>query len=149
MILRPAEYKHYLTTNVLHISQSALDLRTVQQDDSVQVWIKTDKSKNLVATLNNAIPQVRLDLAFSKNEDLLFSTKGSGTVHLTGYYISIDDESESEQSNVRKKQSQIVPSDDDTYSQTTKNGTARAKNLLESSGNMSGIIIILTRFLPW
>lgn len=73
MILKPNECISQRTSNVLHISQSALDLRSVQNDDNdkfVQVWVKTNASKNLIATMNKNIPQVRLDLAFGKNDVL-------------------------------------------------------------------------------
>lgn len=100
MILKPNECVTFRTSNVLHLSQSALDLHTIDDDEeNVQVWIKTGTSKNLVATLNKNIPQVRLDLAFSKNELLQLMAKGTGTVHLTGYFIALEDQGGNQQNN--------------------------------------------------
>lgn len=141
MILKPNKYVTCRTSNVLHISQSALDLRSIRNDENegyVQVWIKAGTSQNLVATLNKNIPQVRLDLAFAKNEVLLFCAKGTGIVHLTGYYIALEDQGENQQSSIERGVFDASFNDGDVNAmmETANDSSSTAKSLLD---DLSGI----------
>lgn len=73
-----------------HISQVALDSASFQNSNlqpEVQVWVRVNHQDYLLATLNQTIAQVHLDLAFGANEKAKYSIIGSGHVYLTGYYV--------------------------------------------------------------
>lgn len=77
-----------------HISQATLDLQTSAQlgeNDHVQVWVTTDDVHHLLCNLTKSQSQCHLDLAFAENETIAFFSKGTGTVHLTGFLMPEDE----------------------------------------------------------
>lgn len=76
-----------------HISQAVLNVPRNELANN-QVWIKCNDKMSLIANLNNAITQVRLDLAFGSGDVIMFFNKSDETgadVHLSGYYLQVDD----------------------------------------------------------
>lgn len=95
-----------------HISNVSLDCDTIKKGEKCQVWIRCNRVHHLVATLCEQIPQVKIDLAIGNNEKSKFYIKGSGTVHLTGYFIpsvevSGDQRTDAPDSYVPKKKRKI------------------------------------------
>lgn len=70
----------------------ALDLNSIETGTNVQLWARLQHQDRLLATLNNQIPQVRMDLAFGCNEKVKFSVIGNGSVYLSGYFIPTENE---------------------------------------------------------
>ncbi|XP_058057648.1 46 kDa FK506-binding nuclear protein-like [Anopheles bellator] len=70
------------------LTNAALDLNGVTGD--VQVLLGTENVTYLLCTLNKQIPQVHLDKHFEIGEEICFSIKGKGVVHLTGNVIEPD-----------------------------------------------------------
>ncbi|XP_030369511.1 39 kDa FK506-binding nuclear protein [Scaptodrosophila lebanonensis] len=70
-----------------HISGVALD-----KGDSAKLYITADTGKYLVATLSKDIPQVQLDLNFSKGDKIVFQNVGKGTMSVLGYLHDMDDD---------------------------------------------------------
>lgn len=78
-----------------HISQGALDLKTLSEEDNfghTQLWARSSHHNVLLATLSRQIPQVSLDLAIDANEKVKYFVDGKGTIHLSGYFIPEEDE---------------------------------------------------------
>lgn len=72
-----------------HISHAALDVMTVQEGNPAitQIWVQSGDKNTLLATLSEGLPQTHLDHAFESHEEVVFFTRGGGTIHLSGYYI--------------------------------------------------------------
>lgn len=81
-----------VVTKGFHVSHATLDLGTVENDVAVQVWLTTDESTHLLANVSKSQSHVPLDLAFSEGETIAFYSKGTGTVHLSGYLIPDEDD---------------------------------------------------------
>lgn len=76
-----------------HVSQATLDVGSIGEDDEaiIEVWLNTDGDDHLLCNLNKQTLQVPLDLAFTDGETVAFFSKGSGTVHLSGYLMPDDE----------------------------------------------------------
>lgn len=75
-----------------HVSQAVLDLNTVNDNAPVQVWANIDDADHLIANFSKSSSQCLMDLTFTEGETVAFFTKGTGTVHLSGYLIPEDDD---------------------------------------------------------
>lgn len=70
---------------------AALDYSNAD-DDPVQVMYSDGQASYLLCTLQKSKDlQCRLDLTFNEGDKLIFSTKGGGIVHLSGYLIPEED----------------------------------------------------------
>lgn len=80
-------------TKAFHVSQATLDVGSTGGDSDaiVQVWLHTDGTNHLLGNLSKQTSQVSLDLAFTDGETVAFFSKGTGTVHLSGYLLPEDD----------------------------------------------------------
>lgn len=76
----------------LHVSAVVLDVDSIPTNNKkgVQLWIEHKDSQILVANLSRQTPQVALDIGFSKDEKVVFITKGEGDIHLHGYFAPED-----------------------------------------------------------
>lgn len=75
----------------LHVSAAVLDMISYGNSKKVvQVWVQNGDKEHLIANLDRQTPQFSLDIGFSQGENVTFSTKGPGDVHLHGYYL-LDD----------------------------------------------------------
>ncbi|XP_016985424.1 39 kDa FK506-binding nuclear protein [Drosophila rhopaloa] len=74
-----------------HISGVALD-----KGQEARLYLAAEKQEYIVATVTKAIPQVALDLNFSKGDRIMFYTAGDASVSLLGYLHDIDSEDEDE-----------------------------------------------------
>ncbi|EDV48997.1 39 kDa FK506-binding nuclear protein [Drosophila erecta] len=72
-----------------HISGVALD-----KGQEAKLYLAAEKQEYIVATVTKAIPQVALDLNFSKGDRIMFYTAGDASVSLLGYLHDIDSEDE-------------------------------------------------------
>lgn len=82
-------------TKAFHVSHATLDLATIdssEKDAVVQVWLTTDESNHLLCNVSKQTSHVPLDLAFSEGETIAFYSKGTGTVHLSGFLMPDDDD---------------------------------------------------------
>lgn len=70
-----------------HISGVALD-----KGQEAKLYLAAEKQEYIVATVTKAIPQVALDLNFSKGDRIMFYTAGDASVSLLGYLHDIDSE---------------------------------------------------------
>ncbi|EDX12838.1 39 kDa FK506-binding nuclear protein [Drosophila simulans] len=70
-----------------HISGVALD-----KGQEAKLYLAAEKQEYIVATVTKAIPQVSLDLNFSKGDRIMFYTAGDASVSLLGYLHDIDSE---------------------------------------------------------
>nr|4CA9_A Chain A, KDA FK506-BINDING NUCLEAR PROTEIN [Drosophila melanogaster]4CA9_B Chain B, KDA FK506-BINDING NUCLEAR PROTEIN [Drosophila melanogaster]4CA9_C Chain C, KDA FK506-BINDING NUCLEAR PROTEIN [Drosophila melanogaster]4CA9_D Chain D, KDA FK506-BINDING NUCLEAR PROTEIN [Drosophila melanogaster]4CA9_E Chain E, KDA FK506-BINDING NUCLEAR PROTEIN [Drosophila melanogaster] len=68
-----------------HISGVALD-----KGQEAKLYLAAEKQEYIVATVTKAIPQVALDLNFSKGDRIMFYTAGDASVSLLGYLHDID-----------------------------------------------------------
>ncbi|XP_052857000.1 39 kDa FK506-binding nuclear protein [Drosophila gunungcola] len=75
-----------------HISGVALD-----KGQEAKLYLAAEKQEYIVATVTKAIPQVALDLNFSKGDRIMFHTAGDASVSLLGYLHDIDSEDEDEE----------------------------------------------------
>lgn len=137
-----------------HVSQAALD-HTTADNEPVQVMYTHEDSCFLLCTLQKGkVNQCALDLDF-ENDQVSFSTKGNGIVHLTGFLVDkpefddeLDDDEEMDEAEMmkmmmamkngaskgkasKKKAAEIEDedeSDDDDYEEgmNTSNGSAVA-----------------------
>lgn len=74
-----------------HLSQASLD-HSSSDNEPVQVMYTQDNNSYLLCTLQKGKTyQCPLDLNFQEGDNLCFSTKGNGIVHLTGFLIQDDD----------------------------------------------------------
>lgn len=74
-----------------HLSQASLD-HSSSDNEPVQVMYTQDNNSYLLCTLQKGKTyQCPLDLNFQEGDNLCFSTKGNGIVHLTGFLIEDDD----------------------------------------------------------
>ena len=74
-----------------HLSQASLD-HSSSDNEPVQVMYMQDNASYLLCTLQKGKTyQCPLDLNFQEGDNLCFSTKGNGIVHLTGFLIQDDD----------------------------------------------------------
>ncbi|XP_017104930.2 39 kDa FK506-binding nuclear protein [Drosophila bipectinata] len=78
-----------------HISGVALD-----KGDEAKLYLMAEKQKYIVATVSKTIPQVPLDLNFSKGDQIMFQTTGDATVSLLGYLHDIDSDEDDEDFNI-------------------------------------------------
>lgn len=95
LVLKTNKRYSQQVTKGFHVSQATLDLKTVNPNDSdgiVQVWLNTDDADHLLANVSRQQPHVQLDLAFTEGETVAFYSKGTGTVHLSGYLFPEDDD---------------------------------------------------------
>ncbi|XP_052866036.1 46 kDa FK506-binding nuclear protein-like [Anopheles cruzii] len=93
------------------LSNAALDLNGVTGD--VQVLLGTENVTYLLCTLNKQIPQVHLDKHFEIGEEICFSIKGKGVVHLTGNVIEpdgMDDMEDASDEEEEEEQEELVVS---------------------------------------
>jgi len=75
-----------------HLSKASLDISTTD-NEPVQVMYTHDNNSYLLCTLQKGkFLDCSLDLNFQEGDNLCFSTKGNGIVHLTGYLIPDDDD---------------------------------------------------------
>jgi len=75
-----------------HLSKASLDISTAD-NEPVQVMYTHDNNSYLLCTLQKGkFLDCSLDLNFQEGDNLCFSTKGNGIVHLTGYLIPDDDD---------------------------------------------------------
>ncbi|XP_017054708.1 39 kDa FK506-binding nuclear protein [Drosophila ficusphila] len=75
-----------------HISGVALD-----KGQEAKLYLAAEKQEYIVATVTKAIPQVALDLNFSKGDRIMFYTAGDASVSLLGYLHDIESEDEDEE----------------------------------------------------
>ncbi|XP_043656220.1 39 kDa FK506-binding nuclear protein [Drosophila teissieri] len=75
-----------------HISGVALD-----KGQEAKLYLAAEKQEYIVATVTKAIPQVALDLNFSKGDRIMFYTAGDASVSLLGYLHDIDSEDEDDE----------------------------------------------------
>lgn len=90
LVLKANKRYSQRVTKAFHVSQATLDLKTLNANDSdgvVQVWLFTDDADHLLANVSRQNSHVQLDLAFTEGETVAFYSKGSGTVHLSGYLL--------------------------------------------------------------
>lgn len=74
------------------MAQATLDTNTVGDEKSiVQVWVTIDEVDHLIANLSGRVSHVTMDVTFTEGESVAFYSKGTGTVHLTGYLLPEDD----------------------------------------------------------
>lgn len=94
LVLKTNKRYSQRVTKTFHVSQATLDLNTLSDDKDavVQVWLHTDDTDHLLANFSRLQANVHLDLAFTEGETVAFYSKGSGTVHLTGYLVPDDDD---------------------------------------------------------
>lgn len=66
-----------------------MDLQSgnITDNDAIQVWVSSDETNHLLCNLNKSSSHVQLDLAFSEGETIAFFSKGTGTIHLTGFLL--------------------------------------------------------------
>lgn len=73
-----------------HLSQASLD-HASSDNEPVQVMYTQDDNSYLLCTLQKGkVYQCPLDLNFQEGDNLCFSTKGNGIVHLSGFLIQDD-----------------------------------------------------------
>ncbi|CAL1282924.1 unnamed protein product [Larinioides sclopetarius] len=77
-----------------HISMAALDPTSVKGGkEVVSLVVERDGSEFLLCNLQkDSVLQANLNLFFDKGEKVVFSLKGQGIVHLTGYLIKDDND---------------------------------------------------------
>lgn len=95
LVLKANKRYSQQVTKGFHISHATLDLKTINANDSdgiVQVWLNTDDADHLLANVSRQNSHVSLDLAFTEGESVSFYSKGSGTVHLSGYLLVDEDD---------------------------------------------------------
>ncbi|XP_036673307.3 39 kDa FK506-binding nuclear protein [Drosophila suzukii] len=80
-----------------HISGVALD-----KGQEAKLYLAAEKQEYIVATVTKAIPQVALDLNFSKGDRIMFYTAGDASVSLLGYLHDIDSDDEDEDFSLEK-----------------------------------------------
>ncbi|KAH8363419.1 hypothetical protein KR084_010030, partial [Drosophila pseudotakahashii] len=80
-----------------HISGVALD-----KGQEAKLYLAAEKQEYIVATVTKAIPQVALDLNFSKGDRIMFYTAGDASVSLLGYLHDIDSDDEDEEFTLEK-----------------------------------------------
>lgn len=74
------------------MSQATLDTSTVGDEKSVvQVWVTIDDVDHLIANVSGRASHVAMDVTFTEGESVAFYSKGTGTVHLSGYLLPEDD----------------------------------------------------------
>ena len=83
-----------------HISRAVLDVPIDGKSSGnkrVQLMLEHDKSNYLLCNLDSEkCNQVALDLIFTEGEEVTFYLNGEGTVHITGYVLEFDGESDFE-----------------------------------------------------
>lgn len=135
----------------LHVSQVALDLQTLDTEESVQLFVRFNRLKTLVATLNKSLPQTQLSLAFEAGKKVKFFIKGtSGSVHLSGFYIP-DSESQQEVTDIVLSTEKDIETESNTKNDpinrgkdTTENGMAldRTANENKSDSLLDMVVLI-------
>ncbi|XP_037723521.1 39 kDa FK506-binding nuclear protein [Drosophila subpulchrella] len=80
-----------------HVSGVALD-----KGQEAKLYLAAEKQEYIVATVTKDIPQVALDLNFSKGDRIMFYTAGDATVSLLGYLHDIDSDDDDEDFTLEK-----------------------------------------------
>lgn len=105
LVLQPDKKYTPITLKPIKISNIVLNLEKIDSEatkrDLWQVWVKDEsKMKTLLANLSKGTSQVQVDTAIGKGESVEFSVTGNlGEVHIIGYYIMDDDDSNTGKSN--------------------------------------------------
>lgn len=74
------------------MSQATLDTNTISDEKSVvQVWVTIDEVDHLIGNVSGRSSHVAMDVSFTEGESVAFYSKGTGTVHLSGYLMLDDD----------------------------------------------------------
>lgn len=91
--MQPNEPSKQRFPSDLHISAAVLDVEalTPNAKKGAQLWIEHHGNQTLIANLCRQASQCVLDIGFSKNEEVIFSIKGQGVVHLHGYFAPDDE----------------------------------------------------------
>lgn len=95
LILKANKKYSQTVKQAFHLSAAALDTSQVKGNDDIQVLLTSDNNVFLLCTLNkDRTLQCPLDLNFAEGDQICFSIKGEGSVHLTGFLIPDVDEFE-------------------------------------------------------
>lgn len=92
LVLKANKRYSQRVTKAFHVAQATLDINTIGDEKSVvQVWVTIDEAEHLIANLSGRTSHVTMDVTFTEGESVAFYSKGTGTVHLTGYLLPEDD----------------------------------------------------------
>ncbi|EDW81241.1 uncharacterized protein Dwil_GK11959 [Drosophila willistoni] len=92
LVLKPNRKYSQTIGKSFHISSVAID-----KGEEAKLYLTAEKQKYTVATVNKAIPQVQLDLNFSKGDQIIFQSTGDAQVSLLGYmHDDVDSEDEND-----------------------------------------------------
>lgn len=88
LILKHNKKYSQTVKKAFHLSAASLDTSQVKSGEDIQVLLNSDDNVYLLCTLSKGkIPQCSLDLNFAEGDNICFSIKGEGIVHLTGFLI--------------------------------------------------------------
>lgn len=83
-----------------------LDIDSVPPNNkkSTQVWIELNGTNHLIANLSRQIPQLAMDIGFSKQSIVAFFLKGPGNVYINGLYAGSTDDDQRSTTNDNEEQ---------------------------------------------
>lgn len=96
LVIEPGKRYSSTVKESFHLSMATLDVKTCKNDHDVHpVLIEVDGQELLLCNLSKSVnPHAGLDLIFEKDTEITFSTSGKATIHLTGYCIQEDGDSD-------------------------------------------------------
>lgn len=91
MIVEPKKKYKQTVQNAYRITQAVLDQATVAGKVHTDLLVTIDSHTYILATLSIATPQCPLNMELAQNDNVCFSTRGEGTIHLTGFLLAAGD----------------------------------------------------------
>lgn len=92
LVLKTNKRYSQRVTKAFHVSQATLDTSTIDDEKSVvQIWVTIDDAEHLIGNISGRTSHLAMDVTFTEGESVAFYSKGTGTVHLTGYLLPEDD----------------------------------------------------------
>lgn len=110
VVMRP-EKRYEQTVEVgFHLSKAVLDPNTAKNGWTT-VTVENDGEEIIICALNDKTLSTDLDLNFMEGETVCFQVNGAGTVHMSGYLMSGEDDSmmDFEASSEDESESEEVP----------------------------------------
>lgn len=87
--LKPGENVAFEVIDAIHISSAVLERDTNQKVGHCEVWAKK-QTNMMIAVLNKRVLNVPLNLILTSGEKVVLYMKGTGTVHLTGFFLKYE-----------------------------------------------------------
>ncbi|XP_065224563.1 uncharacterized protein LOC135848559 [Planococcus citri] len=124
LVVKPGKRYSSTVKESFHLSMATLDVKTCKNDHDVHpVLIEVDGQELLLCNLSKSgTPHSGLDLIFEKDTKITFSTSGKATIHLTGYCIQEDGDSDD-----NDNYSSLEEQEDESFSELV-NANRKSKN---------------------